>query len=91
MENKVIGILVVFIFSMLRIKIYPKQKQKLTPESIPLSIGKTINNLWSHRLYETIVKLQVTDKCPDKFFLQINALEKNKVGIMSIWEWGYYS
>lgn len=23
-------------------------------------------------------------------FLQINALEKNKAGIMSIWEWGYY-
>lgn len=53
---------------MLKIKTDPKQKQKVTPESTPLSIGKTINNLWSHRLYETIVKFQVTDKSPDNFF-----------------------
>lgn len=67
LENKVIRIIVVFIFSMLKIKTDPEQKQKVTAESTPLSIGKTGNNLWSHRLYETI-QFQVTNKCPDNFF-----------------------
>lgn len=62
-----------FICSMLRMKTYPKQEQKVTRESIPLSIGKTVNNLWSHRLSETIVgfeslinalKIFSSDKCP---------------------------
>lgn len=34
---------------------YPKQEQKVTPESTSLFIGKTINNLWSHRLCNKLV------------------------------------
>ena len=40
LENKTIVIIVVFIFSILRMKTYPKQEQ-VSPESTPLSLGKT--------------------------------------------------
>lgn len=41
LENEVIVIIIVFIFSVLRMKTYPKQEQKAGPESTPLPLGKT--------------------------------------------------
>lgn len=39
-ENKVIGIIAVFIVSILRMKIYPKKEQKVDPESTAYPLGK---------------------------------------------------
>lgn len=46
LENKVIVIIIVFIFSILRMKTYPKKEQKVSPESIPPTWENPVN--WSY-------------------------------------------
>lgn len=57
LENKVIVITVVFIFSSLRMKTYPKQEQKGTPESTPLPLGKTQSTIYGATGYAKLLSV----------------------------------
>lgn len=76
LENKVIVIIVIFVFSILRMKAYPKQEQKITPESILPPLGKTQSTIYGATSYRKL--LSVSSLFP--FKIQSYMKEGNKWG-----------